>query len=43
MMPSANNDAEILPNVVLSLGEAKMGHLPKDKQQGKLVDEWNTA
>jgi len=34
---------EILPNVILGLGEAKIGQLPKDKPQGKLVDEWNQA
>lgn len=34
---------EILPELVLGLGEAKIGTLPKDKPQGKLPDEWNQA
>lgn len=29
--------------MILELGEAKIGTLPKDKPTGKIVDEWNTA
>ncbi|KAK4688063.1 FACT complex subunit SPT16, partial [Tremellales sp. Uapishka_1] len=35
--------AQILPDLVLSLGDGKIGHLPKDKPQGKLVEELNNA
>ena len=34
----------MIPDLVLSLGDsAKIGTLPKDKAQGKIVDEWNQA
>ena len=35
--------AEVIPDLVSSLGSAKIGTLPKDKPQGKLADEWNKA
>ncbi|GFZ43528.1 FACT complex subunit SPT16 [Saitozyma sp. JCM 24511] len=35
--------AQVIPDLVLSLGDGKVGTLPKDKPQGKLVDEWNQA
>lgn len=34
---------EIIPDLVFSLGDAKIGTLPKDKQTGKVVTEWNEA
>jgi nucleosome binding factor SPN SPT16 subunit len=40
---SALMRAEVIPDLVLSLGDGKVGTLPKDKPQGKLVDEWNQA
>ena len=35
--------SEVLPELILELGEAKIGTLPKDKPSGKIVDEWNQA
>ncbi|WVQ82770.1 FACT complex subunit SPT16 [Cryptococcus sp. DSM 104549] len=32
-----------MEEVVLALGEGKVGYLPKDKPEGKIVDEWNGA
>lgn len=37
------DESEILPDLILELGEAKIGTLPKDKPSGKIVDEWNQA
>jgi nucleosome binding factor SPN SPT16 subunit len=34
---------EVFPDIVLGLGDAKIGTLPKDKAQGKFVEEWNRA
>jgi len=33
----------VIPDLVLELGDSKVGNLPKDKATGKLADEWNTA
>lgn len=42
--PTPSTDRpEILPELILELGEAKIGTLPKDKPSGKIVDEWNQA
>ncbi|KAK8865948.1 FACT complex subunit SPT16 [Kwoniella newhampshirensis] len=34
---------ETVKDLVLSLGDGKIGGLPKDKPTGKLVDDWNAA
>lgn len=39
----AHTLAEILPDMISSVGVCKIGSLPKDKPTGKLVDEWNQA
>lgn len=33
----------ILPDLAATIGSGKIGHLPKDKQVGKLPDEWTSA
>ena len=35
--------ADVLPDLVLELGDSKVGYLPKDKATGRLADEWNKA
>ncbi|WWC58713.1 FACT complex subunit SPT16 [Kwoniella dejecticola CBS 10117] len=34
---------QVVKDLVLSLGDGKIGSLPKDKPAGKLVDDWNSA
>ncbi|KAK6905729.1 FACT complex subunit SPT16 [Kwoniella mangroviensis CBS 8507] len=34
---------QVVKDLVLSLGDGKVGSLPKDKPAGKLVDDWNAA
>jgi hypothetical protein len=43
LLRSSLTVSEILPELILELGEAKIGTLPKDKPSGKIVDEWNQA
>lgn len=37
------NPTDVLPDLVLELGDSKVGNLPKDKATGRLADEWNKA
>ncbi|WRT64164.1 FACT complex subunit SPT16 [Kwoniella shivajii] len=34
---------QVIKDLVLALGDGKIGSLPKDKPAGKLVDDWNAA
>jgi nucleosome binding factor SPN SPT16 subunit len=41
--PKDESTASVIPDLVLSLADMKLGVIPKDKATGKLSDEWNTA
>ncbi|BEJ13264.1 hypothetical protein CspHIS471_0304380 [Cutaneotrichosporon sp. HIS471] len=41
--PKDESTARVMPDLVLSLADMKLGVIPKDKTSGKLSDEWNTA
>ncbi|KAL1410609.1 FACT complex subunit spt16 [Vanrija albida] len=41
--PKDESTASVIPDLVLELGDSKVGNLPKDKATGKLADEWNKA
>lgn len=41
--PKDESTASVIPDLILSLSDLKLGHIPKDKTTGKLADEWNTA
>lgn len=33
----------MIPDLILELGDSKVGYIPKDKASGKLAEEWNMA
>ena len=39
----ADHHLGVIPNVIASVGGGKIGTLPKDRQTGKMVDEFNKA